>query len=363
MSGVLFRWSASTEYRLIKSHKHNIKILKKIQIIHHIHSWITSVYAHNTADSLRLFNLCLSLLLLQVTNPWSFDVPIRFRKHYHFLTRKITVWAGSGNLHSLKLTAKAPENLPSQKEISISTSTIHSQVRKCWFQGGSWLLACCSGAFSNSWKDVASRFSPVCAPLNSGRKEYPVAQVAAPTATTKKMERIPWTWWLEVHGSKSNSYPFGKLTARPWKSPSFLVNTIKMVDFPRLCWFTGGYFKVGPLPVVNGVFHPPFWDRGSYNPQLPISLFGHFKGSRIPHQKLPNSPKGPNSPTNQPPTAGPITKADAITAFWTPRKEARVSGRVSSRLLEGSEQEKINLSHYTDWWVHISWPIISHSLQ
>ena len=26
--------------------------------------------------------------------------------------------------------------------------------------------------------------------------------------------------------------PSGKLTARPWKSPSFLVNTIKMVDFP-----------------------------------------------------------------------------------------------------------------------------------
>ena len=29
--------------------------------------------------------------------------------------------------------------------------------------------------------------------------------------------------------------PSGKLTVRPWKSPSFLVNTIKVVDFPWLC--------------------------------------------------------------------------------------------------------------------------------
>ena len=31
------------------------------------------------------------------------------------------------------------------------------------------------------------------------------------------------------------SLPSGKLTVRPWKSPSFLVNTIKMVDVPWLC--------------------------------------------------------------------------------------------------------------------------------
>ncbi len=37
-------------------------------------------------------------------------------------------------MHSLKLTAKAPENSPSLKETGIPT--IHFQVRKCWLQGG-----------------------------------------------------------------------------------------------------------------------------------------------------------------------------------------------------------------------------------
>ena len=96
-------------------------------------------------------------------------------------------------------------------------------------------VACCSGAFRSSWKDETSR-SSVLAPFNSGRKEYPAAQVAAPTATTKKIDRIP------------------------------------------------------------------------------------------------------NSPTSQPPTAGPMTKADAITAFCTPKNEARVSGRVS--LVSAQKQPK-----------------------
>ena len=41
--------------------------------------------------------------------------------------------------------------------------------------------------------------------------------------------------WLQIRTPLIGAIPSGKLTARPWKSPSFLVNTIKMVNFPWLC--------------------------------------------------------------------------------------------------------------------------------
>ena len=53
--------------------------------------------------------------------------------------------------------------------------------------------------------------------------------------------------------------PSLKLTARPWKSPSFLVNTIKMVDFPA----SYVSFREGISPTilrwwVLQSIHPPF---------------------------------------------------------------------------------------------------------
>ena len=42
-----------------------------------------------------------------------------------------------------------------------------------------------------------------------------------------------WTSWFFYRWENQQIYlPSGKLTVRPWKSPSFLVNTIKTVDFP-----------------------------------------------------------------------------------------------------------------------------------
>jgi len=45
---------------------------------------------------------------------------------------------------------------------------------------------------------------------------------------------------ISMSFSEALCIPSLKLTARPLKSPSFLVNTIKMVDFPWLCYFQGG---------------------------------------------------------------------------------------------------------------------------
>ncbi len=74
--------------------------------------------------------------------------------------------------------------------------------------------------------------------------------------------------WFPLIRPAIEPLPSGKLTNRPWKSPSFLVNTIKMVNFPwrfvslqeGICGGGGTWPGVGWLAIRNmGCFLSAGW--------------------------------------------------------------------------------------------------------
>ena len=92
-------------------------------------------------------------------------------------------------------------------------------------------------------------------------------------------------WAFRIQYFLSNCFFFGgetnfnievpslKLTACPWKSPWFLVNTIRMLDFPwrfvsfRECIFWGGgegrglqHWTLGCKPEKSGLHHTYWWE-------------------------------------------------------------------------------------------------------
>ncbi len=93
--------------------------------------------------------------------------------------------------------------------------------------------------------------------------------------------------------------PSLKLTARPWKSPCFLVNTIKMVDFPAsyvslqegssswMSRFFLCFFKSCPLSEISALVL--FGENMNQPTRLPINphqntVFHGFKDLRTPSQ-------------------------------------------------------------------------------